>query len=724
MITPQRAQADYEEAVATLQTVALTPGISSAERFAARDAIRELTDRYLGQLEAEIQALTAQYTGFIQTMTSVVDALAGGTTPKSVLNRLTALVTSGSKLVGAVAGVAAGAAPPGAKAFGARGGRTRAAGLSAGNELKILCVHGIGHQEADPAFEDTWIDAITSGLVTWRSDRPFRIEFVAYDDLFAADPPSALDVAKAVVKLGASGLFHSIGDLFRRRRGFGDIAESVRWTAGMVVQWAENNRLRAAARQRVLDHTTQFQPDVILAHSLGTLLSYDAFARAEGRALVAGRTFVSFGSQIGNPFVRSTLGGRIEPLKARRWYHLFNRHDDAFTAPLRIPAENFEQVPCDFDIAGMLDHDAGEYLRHANTTNVMWRAVALSAGAARGAARGATDSALVLTKLAERARPAKISRPRQRALLVGINDYPNEADRLEGCVNDVFLMSSLLQESGFKAEDIRVVLNERATAAGIIERMEWLLDGAEDGQDRVFYYSGHGAQIPTYGAGDKIDGKDECLVAYDFDWSRERAVTDDQFFDFYSQLPYKTRFLAIFDCCHSGGMHRHGSARVRGLTPPDDIRHRELKWSTAQQMWVGRDFEDVKPSVEERSKKPKMFGEKGDLNRLGRSADLRQDKSQFERARKEFAHKGPFMPVIFQACEEKQFSYEYRHGVQSYGAFTYSLGLILRNAKKKLTWTQLIDIAGKKLQALRYDQTPCLVCPTALKNQKIPWGAK
>ena len=542
------------------------------------------------------------------------------------------------------------------------------------------------------------------------------------DELFAADPPSALDVARAVVKLGASGIVHGIADLFRRQRGFGDLAESVRWTAGMVVQWAENNRLRASSRQRVLEHTRRFEPEVILAHSLGSLLCYDAFARAEGRALIAGRTFVTLGSQIGNAFVRSTLGGRIEPLKAAQWYHLFNPHDDAFTARLRIPAANFEQVDCAFDIEGMLDHDAGEYLSHANTTNVVWRNIAQATG--RGGARGVSESAVVLGKLARQTRPAKITKPRRRALLVGINEYPNEADRLEGCVNDVFLMSSLLQESGFEADDIRVVLNERATAARIVERLEWLLDGAEDGQDRVFYYSGHGAQIPTYGVGEKVDSKDECLVAYDFDWSRQTAVTDDQFFDLYSQLPYQTNFLAIFDCCHSGGMHRDGAARVRGLTPPDDIRHRELKWSAKHQMWVGRDFKEVMPNVEERKKRPALFGEDGDLNRLGRSAELRRDKKAFERARKEYDHKGPFMPIIFQACEEKQFSYEYRHGVQSYGAFTYSLGLILRQSRKKPTWTELIASAEAKLKELRYDQKPCLVAPTKLKNQRIPWGGK
>ncbi len=46
-------------------------------------------------------------------------------------------------------------------------------------------------------------------------------------------------------------------------------------------------------------------------------------------------------------------------------------------------------------------------------------------------------------------------------------------------MNDVFLMSQILQESTFAPEDIRVVLDDRATAKGIMERLHWLLDGTQ-----------------------------------------------------------------------------------------------------------------------------------------------------------------------------------------------------------------------------------------------------
>src|SRR5207302_243143 len=168
------------------------------------------------------------------------------------------------------------------------------------------------------------------------------------------------------------------------------------------------------------------------------------------------------------------------------------------------------------------DHDAIQYLSHPNTATSVWRAIS-----------GGLSRALVKSS---RAVNVAVAKPSRRALLIGINDYPDPANRLEGCVNDVFRMSEVLQEWGFAPGDIRVVLNDRATTAGILERLQWLLDGAGDGQARVLFYSGHGAQMPDYGAKEKVDHLDECLVPYDFDWTPARAVTDIQFHELYTQL--------------------------------------------------------------------------------------------------------------------------------------------------------------------------------------------
>lgn len=585
--------------------------------------------------------------------------------------------------------------------------------------LRILCVHGVGHQEGDPQFESGWRAAISQGVNQWAAGRPLEIQFVAYDHLFAKASLDAIDLAEAVFKLTASGIVHGIGDLFRKPRGFGDITDTLRWTAGMVAQWAENDDLRADACDAMRDHINEFKPDVVLAHSLGTLICYDLFNETAGASLLKDRVFVTFGSQIGNPFVRDAFGGRVDVIKpARQWFHLYNVHDDAFAAPLRMRAENFQQVTTEFDIPGVLDHDALQYLGHANTKAVVWRFIAQAQ--TLSGARSFGSSSKVAQKQEALARRTRLQpKPNRRALLIGINDYPDPANRLEGCVNDVFLMSSVLQECGFASEDIRVVLNDRATAQGVLERIDWLLDGSEDGQDRVLYYSGHGAQLPGYGAGETADHVDECLVTYDFDWSREHAVIDDQFYELYSQLPEAANFLAVFDCCHSGGLTRDSGLRARGLNPPDDIRHRSLKWNAEVQMWESRLTQD---STGEKSLAAKKSGLQ--FRKLGhRSQTNAKAKAKGGNA---------YRPILLQACQEKQFSYEYRHGVTAYGAFTYSLSQIFRKArqelmdgkrKKALTWAELTLLAAQRLEKLGYNQKPALVCPKKLANTPIPWNA-
>ena len=48
--------------------------------------------------------------------------------------------------------------------------------------------------------------------------------------------------------------------------------------------------------------------------------------------------------------------------------------------------------------------------------------------------------------------------------------------------------------------------------------------------------------------------------------------------------------------------------------------------------------------------------------------------------------------MIYEACQEGQLSYEYRDGATSYGAFTFSMAKVLRNAERErvhLTFRQL-----------------------------------
>jgi hypothetical protein len=581
--------------------------------------------------------------------------------------------------------------------------------------LSVLCIHGIGHEDTDPDFQQSWTDAITAGLTSWDQEISVTCDFLRYDDLFEQAPLNTVTYASAFAKLLASGVVHGIGDLFTRERGLFELPAKLRWTAGMVAQWISEEQLREKARALILNKMQAGDYGVICAHSLGSLLCYDTFLR--NPKAVNGKYFVSFGSQIGNPCVRDTFAGRIEPLdQVTRWFHLYNPEDHVFTADIHMAADNFEEVGTKFDVPNdILNHDATWYLGHRQTQATVWREIS------------ETKVPKVLTRGLHQFHEHN-TKPKRRALLVGINDYPDPANRLDGCVNDVYLMSAVLQECGFAPEDIRLVLNERATAAAMDDRLHWLLDDVKSGDQRLFFYSGHGAQIPVYGPSDEVDHMNECLVPYDFDWTTQHAFTDKQFVDFYSQLPYDCYFAAIFDCCHSGGMTREGGRKIRGIVPPDDIRHRSLRWNVDLQMWEDRPLPPVNPSLVDTKPGRKYAGANGATFRIGRAMPLRTlPNNQYDKVRRDLKHHGPYLPVIMEACQEGQLSYEYRHGAQSYGAFTFSLAETLRaerRRKRNPNFLQLKESIGDRLKKLKYDQNPDLVGAAKILRQQVPWTRK
>lgn len=595
------------------------------------------------------------------------------------------------------------------------------------SRLRVLCVHGVGKHPVGGEWEAEWRGVIEAALLGIDPRLELEVGFVYYDDLFEKYEITFLGTLEALGKLAGSALASPF-----RARGLarGSFGGGVRWSAGMVVKWVEDARFRRDTRARLLERLRRFSkadptpPDLVLAHSLGSLVVYDTLTSTPGLRL-PGTKLVTFGSQIGNAFVSGQfLAGRVQPLEEiEHWYHLYNPEDAVFAAPIRLVHPRFEQVVTPFDEPGMADHSAPRYLAHPRTADHVWSDFAIAAGAPR--------------LYRSRHAPAVIAReraPRRRALLVGINDYPDPADALEGCVNDVFLMSSLLQESGFAAEDIRVVLDHRATANGIRERLEWLLGGigAEQvaaGQkrgepvERVLYYSGHGAQLPTYGAGDKVDQMDETLVPHDFDWSPERALTDDSLHELYSQLPYGLRLLALFDCCHSGGLTRDGGPRVRGLSPPDDVRHRALYWDAQLEMWKER---ELQPSDKDFQKWVQRGRVTTMTSRLGHAMALRGlPTPAFNRRRKELGHHGPYMPLLLYACREDEVALEYRHGAVSHGAFTYSLVKHVRTQRKargrRPTFEELVRRVGDDLEELGYDQHPQVAGPLKARQDRVPF---
>ncbi|CAE7675577.1 pca1 [Symbiodinium pilosum] len=143
----------------------------------------------------------------------------------------------------------------------------------------------------------------------------------------------------------------------------------------------------------------------------------------------------------------------------------------------------------------------------------------------------------------------------KKALLVGLN-YRNTRAELHGCINDVNNMQTVLvQQYGFKLEDI-MMLNEDQDKSKwpykkvIMEGLQWLYQGAKDGDLLFFHYSGHGS---TYQLDKKAMAADAIcpLDCLDKQWP-EAVILDTEIHEkLYDPLPKGCKAVCIFDCCHS-----------------------------------------------------------------------------------------------------------------------------------------------------------------------------
>ena len=164
----------------------------------------------------------------------------------------------------------------------------------------------------------------------------------------------------------------------------------------------------------------------------------------------------------------------------------------------------------------------------------------------------------------------------KRALLVGINAYPKPND-LNGCLNDLDDMAAYLKtKHGFADADIQQIRDKQATTANIVKALEGLAASLKSGDQAVFHYSGHGAQMPTKTKGE-VDGLDEVICPVDFDWSDEHAIRDDDFNRIFSSIPAGVELVWVSDSCHSGNLERAEWPRgivskARRILPPKAIQ--------------------------------------------------------------------------------------------------------------------------------------------------------
>lgn len=258
---------------------------------------------------------------------------------------------------------------------------------------------------------------------------------------------------------------------------------------------------------------------------------------------------------------------------------------------------------------------------------------------------------------------------RKKALLVGINKYPKQP--LRGCVNDVFNMRDTLH-SLYDLDEVKelvILTDDDATKANIADGLRWLADGSA-ADERIFHFSGHGAQLPSGPSRFEPDGLDECLCPVDFAWTRETAIIDDDL----KQLVASSGATLIVDACHSGGMAR----RMR-----QDSRIKCLEATTGLAVKMDALMRRGAP----RRKLARLTADELGARARGRDA--------------------AGAPRYFLACQEQQTASDAWIVDRDQGAFTHYLTKTLREDSAAID-TDLVRTVGQRLSADGFYQQPML----------------
>jgi len=137
----------------------------------------------------------------------------------------------------------------------------------------------------------------------------------------------------------------------------------------------------------------------------------------------------------------------------------------------------------------------------------------------------------------------------KNALLIGCN-YNGSQYKLNGCINDVKNVKTLINKNGFN--NVTLLTDEtetKPTKSTILNEFKKLLVNSNSGDLLIFSYSGHGSYVLDKN-GDERDGYDELIVPLDLN-----VITDDELKTIIqTYLKPNVTLFSLFDCCFSGSV--------------------------------------------------------------------------------------------------------------------------------------------------------------------------
>jgi hypothetical protein len=151
------------------------------------------------------------------------------------------------------------------------------------------------------------------------------------------------------------------------------------------------------------------------------------------------------------------------------------------------------------------------------------------------------------------------------ALVVAIANYPKVSPLPTTVLNDGIDVAKVLKSTdycGYSPDNVRVLMDERATATAIRHELENLAGIASDRDTVIVFFSGHGGRVE--------DGPDRgsYLVPFDCDASRFRQTAIDSVELTERLAAIKAgRLVVLLDACHSGG-----TGEVKAVVPRDGMK--------------------------------------------------------------------------------------------------------------------------------------------------------
>ena len=195
----------------------------------------------------------------------------------------------------------------------------------------------------------------------------------------------------------------------------------------------------------------------------------------------------------------------------------------------------------------------------------------------------------------------------QRALLVGVGKLDIPGNDLPSIELDLDRMHEMLNLMGFEDRQIHTLQDEAATSAAVIAEFNgWLKQGVQPSDRVVFYFSGHGSNIPDL-RGDQDEGVSQVLVTHDVKRIHDKGgaslagvLPDYRIAELLAANPSKN-ILFIVDSCHSGTVTRSFTLNNHSLgsdpvyvksydypgmpAPPPRVASRGINPASHEQQW-------------------------------------------------------------------------------------------------------------------------------------------